>query len=164
MKRLWLVPALVALLFGSFALAQENPVTVRLEVYIVSLVTRDDGTREERFEPSNQARPGQVVEYRLVVSNVGNVTLSAGVVQILGPIPPGTTYVPFSATPSGETRLTEFAADEGIEFDEVNVFVEIDGERALADPTDYTFVRWTLLEELEPAMERVLRYRVTVDR
>jgi uncharacterized repeat protein (TIGR01451 family) len=164
MKRLWLVSAAVALLVGSFAWAQDNPVTVRLEVYIVSLVTRDDGTREERFEQTTQARPGQVVEYRLIVGNVSSVTLSAGVVQILGPIPPGTTYVPFSATPSGETRLTEFAADEGVEFDEVNVFVEIDGERSLADPKEYTFVRWTLLEELEPGMERVLRYRVTVNR
>jgi uncharacterized repeat protein (TIGR01451 family) len=163
MKRIWYALATSVLLFGSFTWAQENPISVSMEIFIVSLVTRDDGTREERFEPATQARPGQIVEYRLNVKNVGNVTQPPGVVRVLGPVPQGTTYVPFSATPSGDTRLTEFAADAGVEFSETNVLRVVEGERIIADPKEYTFVRWTLLEELEPGFERILRYRVTVN-
>lgn len=163
MNRSWLIPIIVALLFASPVLAQENPISVRVEIYIVSMVTRDDGAREERFEPATQARPGQIIEYRLVVRNISRITQPAGVVQLFGPVPAGTTFVPFSATQSGETRLTEFSADGGETFAEANVFIEVDGDRAIADPTEYTTVRWTLLEELEPDVERVLRYRVTVN-
>jgi uncharacterized repeat protein (TIGR01451 family) len=162
MKRIWYPLALLALLFGSFSWAQENPISVNLEIFIVSMVTRDDGTREERFEPATQARPGFTVEYRLTVKNVSNITQPSGVVRILGPVPTGTTFVPFSASASSETLLTEFAADAGVAFAETNVVRVVDGERVIADPKEYTFVRWTILEELEPGFERLLRYRVIV--
>ena len=42
-----------------------NPVSVRIEAYIVSQVTAEDGSVTERFSESTTARPGQVVEYRV---------------------------------------------------------------------------------------------------
>ena len=139
-----------------------NPVAIELQVYVVSQVTRDDGTREERFTEATEARPGQVVEYRLVVRNGGDETLPAGIVVVTGPVPEGTQFVAFSATPSDEGLLTEFSADRGTTFYESNVFVGQGDQRRIADPESYDAVRWTLLEEFEPAQELTLVYRVTV--
>ena len=142
--------------------APVNPVAIELQVYVVSQVTRDDGTREERFTEATEARPGQVVEYRLVVRNVSDETLPAGIVVVTGPVPEGTQFVAFSATPSDEGLLTEFSADRGTTFYETNVFVGQGDQRRIAEPTSYDAVRWTLLEEFEPAQQRTLVYRVTV--
>ena len=142
--------------------APANPVAIDLEVYVVSQVTRDDGTREERFTEATEARPGQVVEYRLIVRNVSDETLPAGIVVVTGPVPEGTQFVAFSATPSDEGLLTEFSADRGTTFYETNVFVGQGEQRRIAEPTSYDAVRWTLLEEFEPGQERTLVYRVTV--
>ncbi|MDA0699900.1 MAG: hypothetical protein O3A02_01655 [bacterium] len=156
-----LVPALIALLLPGLTLAQaSNPVLVGMEIYIVSRVTRDDGTREDRFTQATEARPGQTVEYRLIVRNVSEETLPPGIVVITAPVPEGTQFVPNSATPGTDVLLTEFSADDGGTFSETNVFIGSGDLRAIADPTAYTTVRWTLLEEMEPGAELTLVYRV----
>jgi len=165
MTRPWIVPALSLLLSfaATVAFAQAtNPVETELETYIVSQVTREDGTREDRFSPATQARPGQVVEYRIIVRNVSVETLPPGIVVITVPILEGTQYLPNSATPSSEDLLTEYSADDGLTFAEINVFVGLGENRAIADPTSYTTVRWTVLVEMEPDTELTLAYRVTI--
>jgi len=165
MTRPWIVPALSLLLLvaATVAFAQAtNPVETELETYIVSQVTREDGTREDRFSPATQARPGQAVEYRIIVRNVSDETLPPGIVVITVPVLEGTQFLPNSATPSSEDLLTEFSADDGLTFAEINVFVGLGENRAIADPTAYTTVRWTLLVEMEPETELTLVYRVTI--
>jgi uncharacterized repeat protein (TIGR01451 family) len=163
MKSPWLVPVLIAALLAGPALAQSaNPVLVGMEIYIVSQVTRDDGTREDRFTQATEARPGQTVEYRLLVRNVSEETLPPGIVVITAPVPEGTEYVPNSATPGTEVLLTEYSADDGSTFAETNVFIGSGSQRTIADPTAYTTVRWTVLQEMEPGAELTLVYRVVV--
>jgi uncharacterized repeat protein (TIGR01451 family) len=159
------VRALVALAFALFgfasiALAQdnsENPVSIRLEIFVVSVV---DG--EERYTAATTARPGQVVEYRLFATNIDDTTLPPGTVVLTGPVPEGTQYVANSATPSSERLLTEYTADGGNSYDETLVFVGRGDNRSLADPSEYTAVRWTLLVDMEPGAEEAFFYRVTV--
>jgi uncharacterized repeat protein (TIGR01451 family) len=162
MKRLiWLV-LLVALV--GFGFAQDNPVEVRLEIYVVSEVTTDDGNKEERFSEATTARPGQVVEYRLMAENIGDTTLPAGTVVITGPVPDGTTFVPESATPSSELFLTEYSADNGDSYSEPPVIVTMNNnQRRIADPVLYNAVRWTLLVPMEPGSDEAFIYRVTVN-
>ena len=167
--RFSLVPAFVAaalaLAVGGLsgvALAQEDPLAYRLEIYVVSHVTREDGTREERYTETSEARPGQTVEYRIFVENVSDMTLPAGVVQIRLPVPEGTEYVPNSATPSSDRVLTEFSADRGMTFSEPPVLVGDDEQRRVAEPTAYEEIRWTFFVELEPGQEETLVYRVIV--
>lgn len=164
MRRPWTIPALSLLLLAStVALAQaSDPLETVLETYIVSQVTREDGTREDRYSPATQARPGQVVEYRIIVTNVSEETLPPGIVVITMPIPEGTQFVPSSATPSSDGLLTEFSADDGMTFAETNVFIGLDDDRTIADPTAYTRVRWTVLVDIEPGTELTLVYRVTM--
>lgn len=157
------VRSLVALLglllcAPGIALAQDNPVSVRLEIFVVSVV---DG--EERYTTATTARPGQVVEYRLFASNIGDTTLPPGTVVLTGPIPDGTAYIGNSATPSSDRVLTEYSADGGRTFDENLVFVGANDNRRLAEPEQYTAVRWTLLVDMEPGTEEVFFYRVKVE-
>lgn len=154
---LWLVT------LATWVLAQDNPVAVRIESYIVDVITTEGGLRQETFIPATTARPGQVVEYRVFVTNRGNTTLPAGTVLVIGPIPEGTVYLDLSATPTSERLLTEFSADGGNTYMEPPVLLTApDGTRRVAEPSEYTAIRWTLLFPLEPNQEETLFYRVTV--
>jgi uncharacterized repeat protein (TIGR01451 family) len=134
--------------------AQDNPITVRIEAYIVSQVTAEDGSVTERFTESTTARPGQVVEYRVFATNTDETTLPAESVSVLGPIPDSATYVDGSATPTSERVRTEFSLD-GQTFSEAPETTE--------GPSAYQVVRWTLLVPLEPAQEEEFSYRVTIN-
>lgn len=158
-----LLPAtllLLALTVGQ-AQGQTNPIQLRTEIYIVSLVTLDDGTQEERFTPATEAIPGQVIEYRIFATNGGETTLPAGRVMILGPVMEGFEFVPRSATPSSERVLTEFSAD-GTAFGTAPLLIGEGDARHVVEPIDYEAVRWTLLVPLEPGQEEPFYYRVTV--
>ena len=142
----------------------EQPVSVSIEAFVVSEVTGEDGTLQERFSSASTARPGQVVEYRLAVNNQEETTLPAGTVVVTGPIPESTRYVENSATPSSERVLTEFSAD-GETYSEppVTGSGEGTGGTGTVAPSDYTATRWTLLTPMEPAQEEVFTYRVIVE-
>ncbi len=158
-NRLFAVLAALIVLawFAPRAAAQDDPVSVRLEIFVVSVV---DG--EERYTAATTARPGQVVEYRLFALNVADTTLPQGSVVLTGPVPSGTEFVPNSATPSSERMLTEYSADGGETFNETLIFVGSGDDRRLAGPTEYTAVRWTLLADMEPGQEEAFFYRVTI--
>lgn len=150
-----LFPALWVALLLSLAFAQDdNPIGVRIEAYIVSQVTADDGTATERFSESSTARPGQVVEYRVFATNNDETTLPAESVSVLGPIPESATYLDGSATPTSERVRTEFSLD-GDAFSETPETTE--------GPEAYRAIRWTLLTPLEPDQEERFVYRVTIN-
>lgn len=140
--------------FWSTGLAQDNPVSVRIEAYIVSQVTAEDGSVTERFSESTTARPGQVVEYRVFATNDDATTLPAESVSVLGPIPDGSTYVDGSATPTSEQVRTEFSLD-GQAFSSAPETTE--------GPSAYRAIKWTLLTPLEPGQEASFSYRVTIN-
>jgi uncharacterized repeat protein (TIGR01451 family) len=158
-SRLFLI---LLLPLAAWALAQDNPVAVRIESFIVDVITLEGGARQENFVPATTARPGQVVEYRIFVTNRGATTLPAGTVVITGPIPPGTVYLDLSATPTSERLLTEFTVDGSTYLEAPVLVTAADGARRVADPSEYTAIRWTLLFALEPGQEEVLFYRVTL--
>lgn len=144
--------AMILVLLSGLALAQaDNPVAVRLEIYVVSMV----GGQEE-FKESTTARPGQIVEYRLYATNNGDTTLPPGSVTITGPIPEGTTYIASSATPTSESILTEFTVN-GSDFVDNEVVAGAEGGTLTA-------VRWTVEVDMEPGNEQAFVYRVTVDK
>ena len=158
--------AMVLLLTAGVAWTQDNPIVIRLEHYIVSVITAEDGSKQERFFESETARPGEVIEYRLFVSNQGERTLPAGTVMITGPIPEGTSFVDGSATPDSENVLTEFSAD-GSSYASPPIIIEpedgAEEERRIVAPEDYQSVRWTILVPTEPYQEQTFFYRVIVE-
>jgi uncharacterized repeat protein (TIGR01451 family) len=164
MKRFILLSIYLTFLtvFGAFA--QSNEVSIRTEIFVISQVTGADGATTEEAKPATTARPGQIVEYRLVAKNETDTTLPAGTVVITGPVPNGTTFVPESATPKSERILTEYSADGTNFTDSDSPILSGTGDsRTVADPTTYQAVRWSLLVPLEPAQEETFVYRVTVN-
>lgn len=152
-KRLLAVLLGIWVLFGA-AFAQDDTVVVRIEAYIVSEVTSEDGNVTERFSEASTGRPGQVVEYRVFATNTDETTLPPDTVSVLGPVPDGTTYLGGSATPTSEEVRTEYSLD-GEAFS---------GEPETTEgPTAYRSVRWTLLTPLEPQQEEQFVYRVTIN-
>ena len=159
MKRLALL--LVSLSLLGFAFAQEaaqNPIEIRTEIFLVSVVQGN-----EQLRPATTARPGQVVEYRITATNRSEETLPEGIVEIVGPVPEGTSYVPNSATPTSERILTEYSAPGSQEYSEEPVLLGEGEDRQAAEPESYDAVRWTLLVPMEPGDEETFFYRVRVD-
>jgi uncharacterized repeat protein (TIGR01451 family) len=165
MRRLSILIAVIV--SSAFAMAQNEPVTVKLEAYIVSVVTKEDGTTEEQFAEAKEARPGQVVEYRVVVTNVSDETLPASNAVITGPIPDTTIFIADSATPSSDSARLEFSADGGQTFSVPPVMIKVKNDQGkevevAAMPEQYTAARWIILQALEPKQETIFKYRVTV--
>lgn len=163
-KNCWLVIATLLLIT---VFAQDNPVAVTLEAYLVTTVTNDDGELEEVFTEASEARPGQMVEYRVLVSNNSDETLPVGTVVVTGPVPGATFYLADTAAPSNDLFKTEFSPDGGESFSELPVMMTVtndDGneEEVMVDPADFSAVRWTLLEALAPEATRTFSYRVEV--
>jgi uncharacterized repeat protein (TIGR01451 family) len=143
--------------------AQEE-VSINTEIFVINQTTAADGSVSEEAKPATTARPGQIVEYRLVARNETDTTLPAGTVIITGPVPPGTTFVAESATPKDERILTEYSADGTNFADADSPILSGEGDnRTVVDPKAYRAVRWTLLVPLEPAQEETFVYRVTVN-
>ena len=160
MKRLALLLFVTSLIGLAIAQdgGQENPIEIRTEIFLVSVVQGN-----EQLRPATSARPGQVVEYRITAVNRSEDTLPEGIVEIIGPIPEGTSYVPNSATPSSERILTEYSATESQEYSEEPVLLEDGDDREVAEPESYDAIRWTLLVPMEPGQEEAFFYRVVVD-
>lgn len=142
--------------------ADDQPVSVRYEIYVVSEITNEDGERQERLVEATSARPGQTVEYRVFARNDGDTTLPAGLVTVTGPIPDGTEFLEDSATPSSERVRTEYSADGGASFGEPPVLIGSGDDREAAEPSEYDAIRWTLQVPMEPEQEETFFYRVVV--
>jgi uncharacterized repeat protein (TIGR01451 family) len=167
MKRLGtsLITLYLLLFTFSTSFAQgTSEVKVDTQIFLVSQTTDEAGTVKEDLKPATTARPGQIVEYRLVARNETDTTLPAGTVSITGPVPPGTTFVPDSATPTDERISTEYSADGQNFADSASPILTGSGDnRTVVDPKAYKAVRWTLLVPLEPGKEETFVYRVTVN-
>jgi uncharacterized repeat protein (TIGR01451 family) len=161
-----LLGILLGLALLSTALAQSQPLEVTLEGYLVTLVTQDDGSQVEEFTEATQAQPGQVVEYRVTVTNLSQETLLASNAMVVGPVPATTTYLADSASLGAEARL-EFSADGGQTFAAKPMLEKVNeqGEKEFVEalPEEYTAARWALLMPLEPAQSLTFTYRVTVN-
>lgn len=169
MKRMRICLAMLLLPLATGVWAQDSAegVEVALEAYLVNIVTHDDGTETEAFIEADAARPGQMVEYRVLVHNTSQETMPAEAVVITGPVPAQTFYLEASATPSSEVVRTEFSADGGASYSQpplMAIVTDADGgeREVLVDPADYTSVRWTLLEPLGPQESRTFVYRAEV--
>ena len=157
---------LLVLLAGLGYAQTGEPLNVSLEAYIVTVITKDDGTKEEQFSKATTARPGQTVEYRVIVVNTSSETLPGTNAYITGPVPASTDYLAESATATSDKALLEFSADGGQSFAETPMITKKNeqGEEVLveAQPEEYTDARWQLLQAVAPQETLTFSYRVTV--
>ncbi|MCK9513795.1 MAG: hypothetical protein M0R28_21570 [Pigmentiphaga sp.] len=153
---------LAAITLLATAHAQSNPITFQSEIYLVQEVTGPAGVKTERLTPATKAGGGDLVEFRIFATNSGQTTLPAGVVQIYGPVQDGMKFVADTATRTSRRILTEFSVD-GVNFSEPPLLTGSSSNRRVAEPSEYTMIRWTLLVPMEPGQEEPFHYRVLMD-
>lgn len=130
----------LAFMLFSSAWAQDNPVQVSIRAFIVAA----DGTLAE----STTAEAGDLIEYQVTATNIGETTLPPESVSVVGPVPESSTFVSGS-TVQDENVTLEYSED-GSTFD-------------VTEPTEVRAVHWTLNYPFEPDQEVDLVYRVTIN-
>ena len=155
------VAALVALIFGwSAASADQGPLTGNVEA--LRVVTQENG--RDVFLPADEARPQDVLEYRVTYANMGETTVRN--VTVVDPVPAGTEYIARTATRPNEGAV-EFSIDGGKTYHSWPIRIkqrtaegnEVEVE---ATPDMVTHIRWILASDFEPETEITFSYRATV--
>ena len=106
--------------------------------------------------------PGEEIIYTLNYSNIGNET--AKDVIITDPIPSGTSFIPGSATETGDLA---FSIDNGKSFKKPTMLTyEMKGsdgklQKKVAVPDEYTDIRWTI-PSVPPGGKGSVSFRVKV--
>jgi uncharacterized repeat protein (TIGR01451 family) len=160
-RRMIFVSALVAVVFVSLAAASnQGPLTGNVEA--LRVVTQDDG--RVQFLPADEARPKDVLEYRVTYTNTGETTLRN--VIVVDPVPVGTEYVVRSATRPQEGAV-EFSIDGGKSYHVWPIRIKkltADGKEvdALATPDMVTHIQWTIANDFKPETEVTFSYRAIV--
>lgn len=119
-----------------------------------------------REAPAGAALPGDVIEYRLVFTNVTDGTVSD--VTFTDPIPEGLAFVMGSATVDREDVAIDFSVNGGETWSAEPMIdvVEPDGRivRRPAPASAYTHVRWTVQGAVATGAQVTARFRAQVVR
>ncbi len=148
-----------ALLCWATTLWADGPLTSQMETY---LVAEKDG--QEVMTVTEEASPGDVIEYRLIYTNQSEQPLSG--LEITGPIPANTAYLANSADTDVEAVFT-VSIDDGSSFEAEPVTRSITGpdgqtQNVIVPPSDYTQLRWVPQSGIQPGQVLEYRYRVKV--
>ena len=114
-------------------------------------------------ETARVAKPGDVIRYGLVFTNV-----TAGPVkniQFVDPIPGGMVYVLGSAAADRPVRL-EYSIDGGKSYSAQPVIAVVQDGKTVEQPAPrerYTHVRWTVLGSLAPGAKVTAEFRTQVN-
>ena len=125
------------------------------------VITAHNETASGR-ENSAVAKPGDVIRYALVFTNV--TTGPVKNIQFVDPIPQGTVYVLGTAAADHPVRI-EFSIDGGKSYSaQPTIAVTQDGKTVERPaPADrYTHVRWTVLGSLAPGAKVMAEFRTLI--
>jgi uncharacterized repeat protein (TIGR01451 family) len=151
--------AAVAAGFLTCAAAQEpTEVQTELVAEVRENVSVTPGREVYRFVPARMLEQGQVVYYTVRITNQTTVPLRN--VAVVQPVPANTVYIADSA--AGPGAAVSFSVDGGQSFAPADALVaEIEGTKQLAQPAQYTHIRWQLRNPLAPGATALARFRAT---
>jgi uncharacterized repeat protein (TIGR01451 family) len=152
--------ALLSGLAASLAAVADSPIAGTIEARKVVVGERG----EEVYLPADEARPQDVIEYRLKYANHGDDVVHN--VSITDPVPAGVRYVEQTAR-GPKTGSVEFSIDNGKTYHAWPVRYRAagsDGHEVWRDATPdmVTHIRWMLSGDLRPAGEITFSYRAVV--
>ncbi len=148
------LPVAVVLAFASgSAVGQEEeaPKALVISATILSWGPAGPQTFDSRERDPNTVETGDVVEYRLVFTNITGRPVNN--IQFTDPLTEGMYYLQGTAGADREVVDVEFSLDGGTSYSELPMIeVVVDGriEQRPANPEDYTDIRWTVHGEVEP--------------
>jgi uncharacterized repeat protein (TIGR01451 family) len=154
-----LVPALAAAVFALGLQALPASAEVEIEVRAqkeTEVVTEDGETRVERVE-ADRVIPGDEVVYTITFRNKGEEP--AENVRITNPIPE---QLVLKEAMNGEGRTdVAFSVDGGAHYDAPDNLQIVDalGNARPAAPSDFTHIRWTILQPLSPGETGAVGFR-----
>lgn len=111
-------------------------------------------------KPADKVPPGDIVIIVNVFTNTGKVAKEKLVVT--NPVPKETEYVGNSA--SVENAEVRFSIDGGKRYAKPTELLVADGKggKRVAEPKEYTHIRWTLKNSLKPGSTGLVEFRVRV--
>lgn len=154
LKQIIVSAAFMAFGFGAAA-ANEGPLTNVLTQYVITV----DESGEETKTQSEDASPGEMVEYVLSYENTGEGELSGLVIS--APVPVAMTFVAGSAM-TEEDATFEVSVDEGATWSTTPVMIATDDGEKEVPVSEYDFVRWMPKGAIEGGERWDFTYRVTV--
>lgn len=160
-KRFFALFVLVLGLSLSTAFAADDAkLSGSLEAFRV--VVTDEGVEE--FVPADNARPNDVIEYRLTYANTGGEPVQN--IFIMDPIPPGMSFLHPSATQPDIGRV-EFSIDGGKVYQAWPILIKQTTKEGVekvveATPDMVTHVRWVLTDTFQPQDEVTVSYRTVI--
>ena len=142
------------------ALADQGPLSGSVKAFRV--VTHENG--REEFQTADEARPSDVIEYRLTYANRGETTLRN--VVVVDPVPAGTEYLTRSATRPYDGTV-EFSIDGGKTYHSWPIRIKTTNPEGklvevVATPDQVTHIRWNIADDFEPETEITFSYRAVV--
>jgi uncharacterized repeat protein (TIGR01451 family) len=133
------------------AAAQEEPEALVMSATILTWGDARPPTIGAPERDPNTVAPGDVVEYRLVFTNITGQPVRN--IQFTDPLPEGMHYLQGTAGADREDVHVEFSIDNGASYSEqpmVEVVVDGRTEERPASPEVYTDIRWTVQGDLQP--------------
>jgi uncharacterized repeat protein (TIGR01451 family) len=157
--RLWVVAAALLTAFCEPATSadQESDIATELVAEVRENVSTTPGREVYRFVPARMLEQGQVVYYTLRITNQTTVPLRN--VAVVQPVPANTTYLADSA--SGPGADVSFSVDGRTFSAADSLMIDTEGTKQLAQPTQYTHIRWQLRNPLAPGATALARFRAT---
>jgi len=149
---------MVAFALTAFAMAQAP----KLELTII-----DEKVNMSQAEKEGRAaityRPGDVIRYTIIATNVGDAVLTSPL--ITDPVPMGVSYLPNTA--DGLNSVITFSVNNGQLFQAWPPTYRVlnengEYEERLASPDMVTHVRWELTKSLEPNESHQMEFEVVV--
>lgn len=152
--------ALLLLLMPLYATAQQEALKFESIAEIETSTKNQQGEAVVVRKPAGRVIPGTTVIYTNSLTNQGEVTLEAPVID--NPVPESTEYLADSAR--GEGTSITFSVDGGASYDvpEKLIVTGADGQPAPAAPRDYTHIRWQFSNDLPPQGTARVEFRVKV--
>ncbi len=149
----------VALLAG--ALAESSKPELRLDSYLVTTEVKD-GKTIEMFAPAKIAKPGQVLEYRLVAKN--NTKLAVSRMNLDLPVPANTMYLEGTASKINNADLLASWDKKSFGNTPLKRTIVKNGKSVTETvaANEYTTLRWKLKGDLKAGAELMLKARVKV--
>lgn len=158
------ISLIICLFVSAFAVAQEGPLESLLSVYRVVSESVEGGQIEESLVETEEALPGETLEYVLTYSNNGDQSLQGFVIK--NRIPENTMYL-------GESDSSDIGSDFLVSIDFGVTWEDVPVTRVVTDstgvertivipPEQYTNISWQINEDLAPQEGFELRYRVEI--
>ncbi len=148
------LPVAVLLALASGSAAAQEAAAPKALVISATILSWGQGRPQAIDAPDrdpNTVAPGDVVEYRLVFTNITEGAVIN--IRFTDPVPEGMHYLQGTAGADREDVDVEFSLDGGTSYSELPMIeVVVDGriEQRPANPEDYTDIRWTVQGEVEP--------------